>query len=82
MKAPITPKIAAPAINPDAINVPLWSLALTIASSLLLLLIKYDIKPPNNNGEFSWSGKYIPRAKASGDMPKELTKIAIIAPTM
>lgn len=59
----ITPIKAPPAINPEAIRVPLSFRALLTASSLLRVETYQLTRPPINNGVFNSSGINIPRGQ-------------------
>ena len=65
----ITPIRAPPAINPEAIRVPLSRLALFTASSLLRVDTNQLTNPPTNQGVFNSNGINIPKAKAKAGTP-------------
>ena len=79
--APNTPNNAPPAMKPEAIRVPLWNRALFSVSSFERVLTKWATNPPTSKGVFNSWGRYIPRAKARGEILSAFNNNAITAPT-
>ena len=57
---------APPAMNPDEMSVPRLLRRSASSLSLVDVLTRWEMKPPTRSGVVSGSGRYMPRAKASG----------------
>ena len=71
-----TPIMAPPAINPEAMSVPLSLRALLVALSFDLELMSQAMKPPTKSGMFKAKGINMPKEKARAGMPILSNKMA------
>ena len=75
-----TPINAPPAMNPEAISVPLFRRASFRALSFERVLTYQEIAPPTSNGRLRSIGMNIPSANANAGILKKVSTMASTAP--
>ena len=78
--AETTPIRAPPAMKPDAISVPFFTLASFTSLSLLLLPTHQEMAPPSRSGKFKSIGMNIPRQNANVGTLQKFSSSAMAAP--